>query len=307
MKPHLIWFALVIFFIAVLAIVGIGYPSAFKNSVHTYLPNQREVQTQPEKIHSITTILPTLSLTPSPLATPSSAVTLPDLTPGEQGIKVPILLYHYISVNLNTNDKTRNGLSTPPGIFEQQVQLLATNGFTTITLDELAAAFDKKYSLPAKPVILTFDDGYVDFYFNAFPLLRKYNMKAVVFIPTGLIGGGHYMTWPQIDEISRSPNIEVEAHSVHHYALAKVSDTILKEEVVQSKAILEQHVGHAINWMAYPYGSFDTRVVGAVKKAGYIGAITTLPGMWQYKSRFYYIPRYRAGTRLGKDFLKLLL
>ena len=132
-------------------------------------------------------------------------------------------------------------------------------------------------------------------------------MKGVAFIPTGLIGGGHYMTWAQVDEIGCLSNVEVEAHSVHHYALAKVSDAILKEEVEASKAILEQHVGRPVNWMAYPYGSFDNKVVAAVKRAGYIGAITTLPGVWQYKSRFYHIPRYRAGTRLGKDFLKLLM
>lgn len=249
--------------------------------------------------------LPVPILTATPTPTPKG-ISLPPLIPGERGIKVPVLLYHYISDNPNKDDKVRTGLSTPPSVFESQLQLLAANGNTTITFDQLAAILAGTMPLPTKPVILTFDDGYMDFYTQAFPLLRKYNMKAVAFIPTGLIGGGAYMTWDQIEEISKTSLVVFGAHSVHHYSLPQVREEVLRNEVEESKQVLEKHVGYTINWFAYPYGIFNERVVEEVRHAGFIGAVTTLPGAWQYQSRFLYIPRYRVGTKLGKDFLFLV-
>lgn len=238
--------------------------------------------------------------------TPKPENGLPALVRGEKAMHVSILLYHYVSFNPYKEDTVRTGLSTMPSSLEAQLQLLQNSGYTTISFDELAASFEGRSILPVKPVILTFDDGYADFYTNAYPLLQKYTMKGVVFIPTGLMGGGNYMTWKQIEEISRSPYVVFGAHSVHHYALSKVSQQILEQELIESKKVLEQHVGYPINWMAYPYGSFSENVVAAVKKAGYIGSVTTIPGSMQYRSRFFYIPRFRAGNRLGSDFLKLL-
>ncbi len=247
---------------------------------------------------------PTPTSTPTPTPTPKPLV--PPILPGERALKVPVLLYHYISLNPNKTDIARNGLSTAPDVFDQQLATLKTNGFTTVTFDELAAAFDGKMTLPAKPVILTVDDGYADFYYNAYPILQKYQMKAIAFIPTGLMGGGMYMTWAQIEELARSPYVIFGAHSIHHYFLSKIAPSVMVSEIVDSKRILEQHVGYTVNWFCYPYGGFNDAVVDAVKKAGYIGAITTLPGAWQYRSRFYYIPRYRAGNLLGANLLKLV-
>lgn len=245
-----------------------------------------------------------LLITPTP--TPTPQVYVPPTIPNERAMKVPILLYHYISVNPNNDDIPRNGLSTPPDILEKQLALLSTNGFTTISLDEMAAAFSGQFTMPQKPVILSFDDGYIDFYINAVPILRKYNMKAMAFIPTGLIGGRAYMTWAQIDELAKSPNVVFGAHTVHHAYLPKSSPATLATEVEESKSVLEKHVGYKVNWFAYPYGAFNEQVVSEIKRAGFIGSVTTLPGVWQYQSRFFYVPRYRAGTRTGNDLLKLV-
>ncbi|MBI3576667.1 polysaccharide deacetylase family protein [Candidatus Gottesmanbacteria bacterium] len=244
--------------------------------------------------------------TPKQPATASAQLMLPPVVVGERAYAVPILLYHYISVNANKDDKTRTTLSTPPVIFEQQLQLLQSHGFATITLDELAAALDGKITLPAKSVMLTFDDGYADFYANAVPLLRKYGMRGIAFIPTGLIGGGNYMTWGQIEELAKTPNVIFAAHSIHHWALTNVSAKVLQQEVSESKRVLEGHVGYRVNWFAYPYGVFNDAVVAAVRNAGFVGSATTLSGSWQYQSRLFYIPRYRAGTRTGASFLKLV-
>lgn len=248
------------------------------------------------------TQLPTPTVTPTPTPT---AFAVPSPLPGERGIKVPILLYHYISENPNKTDLARNGLSTPPAVLEQQLSALKAEGFTAISFDEMAAGFAGS-GLPNKPIILTFDDGYEDFYLNAYPLLTKYQMKATEFIPTGLIGGGLFMTWGQIEEMSRSPYITLEPHSVHHYYMTKLSDSQLTAEVEESKRVLESHIGYKTNWFCYPYGAFDDRIIAAVKRAGFVGGVTTLPGSWQYQSRFYYVTRYRAGVRTGESLLSLV-
>lgn len=240
----------------------------------------------------------------SPTPTPKPSV--PPPLPGERAIKVPVLLYHYISVNPYPEDTLRTGLSTTPDVFDQQLALLKSQGFTTITFDELAAAFEGTITLPPKPVILTVDDGYSDFYFNAYPILAKHQMKAINFIPTGLIGGDLYMTWKQIEELANSPYVMFGSHTVRHSFLPKVSPGDVISELTESKRVLEQHVGYNVNWFAYPYGAFDEAVVYQVKKAGFVGAVTTMPGMWQYKSHFVYIPRFRAGNLLGDNLLKLV-
>ena len=252
-------------------------------------------------------VSPVVSLLPTliPLFTPTPSI-LPPLFPGEQGVHVPVLLYHYISENPYKEDKVRSGLSTPPRVLDDQLKTLKSQGYSAITLDELGAFFDKKQLLPSKPLILTFDDGYVDFYTYAFPILTKYAMKGIAFLPTGLIGGGAYMTWKQVEEVGRSPFVAIGAHSVHHYALNKLNEESLTFEVTESKRVLEGHLGYPINWMAYPYGTFDERVARAVQAAGYIGSATTLPGAMQYRSRFLYLPRYRAGARSGVELVKFL-
>ncbi|MBI3385696.1 polysaccharide deacetylase family protein [Candidatus Gottesmanbacteria bacterium] len=242
--------------------------------------------------------------TPTPTPTPS-LLRLPPSTPGENAYKVPVLLYHYIEV-APPQDPARGALATPPDVLDTQFALLAAGGFTPITFDELAAAMNGKITLPAKPVILTFDDGYADFYANAYPILQKYHMKAVSFIPTGLIGGGNYMTWGQVEELARSPYVVFGAHSIHHPDLTRLSLAALRSEIVESKHTLESHVGYIVNWFAYPYGLFDENVVSDVRGAGYIGSVTTIPGSFQYQSRLFYIPRYRAGKRTGEDFLRLV-
>lgn len=278
------------------AILGVGY--AYQQTLTGWA---RTVSTAPgQDFSQVSKTMPTPSPRDHEFAVPSQI-------PGERGIRVSVLLYHYVSENGNKADTIRTSLSTHPRVFEQQLQLLQQNGFTTITFDELAAAFGGTFTMPGKPVILTFDDGYADFYTHVAPLLAKYQMKGIAFIPTGLMGGGNYMTWSQISELSRSPFVVFGAHSVHHWALNKIAHGQLVTELEESKRVLEEHVGYKVNWMAYPYGLFNDAVIAAAKAAGFIGGITTISGSWQYQSRFFSIPRYRVGNRLGADFLKLVM
>lgn len=193
-------------------------------------------------------------------------------------IKVPILTYHFIGNNPNPKDKARDSLSVSPDKFEAQMDYFAKAGYTPITLDTLYGIFNNQTSAPSKPVILTFDDGYIDFYVNAFPILRRFNFHAVSFIPTGLIGTSYYMNWNQIKEIQSSGLITFEAHSVNHVNLAGLSYARMLKELQDSKNILSSQTGYPVNFIAYPYGTSNALVYSAVRKAGYVGGVGTWYG-----------------------------
>lgn len=243
-----------------------------------------------------------LALNPKTEASPSSAPTsIPTPTPsylpytfGNQ-IKVPMLLYHYVGNNPNPADKRRDDLSVTPDKFEEQMKYLVDNGYHTTSLDTLYAALKKQISLPDKSVILTFDDGYVDFYYNAYPILKKYNLSATVFIPTGLMGGGAYLTWLQIQEMHSSGRITFGSHLVHHYHLPSLSRDAALFELKESKRVLQNQLGVPINFLAYPYGSTNTNIIELVKEAGYVGAVGTWAGKIQSEGTIFDMPRLRVG------------
>lgn len=193
-------------------------------------------------------------------------------------IKVPILTYHYIANNPRPQDVQRNALSVPPDKFEAEMQYLANNGYTPITLDTLYGIFNKQTTVPAKPVVLTFDDGYIDFYTIAFPILRRFNFHAVSFIPTGLIGGGYYMNWDQIKEIASSGLVTFEGHTVTHANLPSLSFEAALKQLTDSKNVLQANTNYPVNFVAYPYGSSNGSIRAAAQKAGYMGGLGTWYG-----------------------------
>ena len=193
-------------------------------------------------------------------------------------IKVPILTYHFIANNPNPKDKARDSLSVSPDKFEAQMDYLSKNGYTPITLDTLYGIYNGLAGAPAKPVILTFDDGYIDFYSNAFPILKRFNFHAVSFIPTGLIGGSYYMNWDQIKEIQASGLVTFESHSITHANLVSLKYDVLLKQLTDSKNVLSQQTGYPVNFIAYPYGASNALVYSAVRKAGYVGGVGTWYG-----------------------------
>ena len=109
-------------------------------------------------------------------------------------LKVPILMYHYIGYNPDPADKARYILATNPDNFKQQMKYLSDQSYQTISLDTLYAALKKQTTLPSKPIILTFDDGYEDFYTNAYPLLKKYNLKSTLYVIVNAVDKPGYIT-----------------------------------------------------------------------------------------------------------------
>ena len=220
-------------------------------------------------------------------------------------IKVPILTYHYIASNPNPKDRQRDALSTSPDKFEAQMDYLAKNGYTPITLDTLYGIFNNQTSTPAKPVVLTFDDGYIDFYTSAFPILRRFNFHAVEFIPTGLIGGSYYMNWNQIKEIQSSGLVTFEAHTVTHANLASLNYAAALKQLKDSKDVLYSQTGYPVNFIAYPYGVSNGSVQSAAKAAGFVGGLGTWYGRSSNPSMN--MPRIRISGQMSlKDFASRL-
>lgn len=246
--------------------------------------------------------------TPDSSSAPASSEPKP-VIPQNYGrsVHVPILTYHYIRVVTDPNDSAGLNLSVTPDKFDAQMGYLVSQGFNTITFDTLYAALKGQAVLPPKPIILTFDDGYQDFYVTAYPILKKYNLRAVSFIPTGLMNQGYYMSWVQIKEIDSSGLVSFQPHSVSHAALTTLDPAKLKYQITESKKVLETNLGKNVNTFAYPYGTSNDITWQAVKAAGFVGAVGTWYGTVESEDTIYDMPRVKiAGSIELPAYIKLV-
>jgi len=189
---------------------------------------------------------------------------------------VPILMYHYVRPLPGNDDPLGQRLSVSPEMFAAQMDWLAQHGYTPITLADLAAIRSGEMPAPARPIVLTFDDGYRDFYENAWPILRGHRFRATVFVITGSVGRPAYLTWGMIRELDRSGLIEIGGHTVHHTDLTQIADPTA--EIEDCARELQRELGHPVRSFAYPAGKFDARVEAATRAADFTLAVTTRPG-----------------------------
>lgn len=210
-------------------------------------------------------------------------------------LHVPILMYHYVRMVDEAHDKVGFLLSVTPENFDKQLTYLNEHGFTPISPQELYESLFNDKPLPSKPILITFDDGYEDFYTHAVSALAKHSIKATIFVPSDRIGTRNYMTWPQVDEIAQNPAITIASHTRHHVNLNDTVIDQLDNEISQSRLILEQHLGRAIDFFAYPYGMFNTEVIKEVKKVGYKLAFSTLGGSSHTVNDQYTLKRINIG------------
>lgn len=190
---------------------------------------------------------------------------------------MPILMYHHIREYSDSSDQTGINLSVSPTKLAEQLDLIKSSGYTTITFNDL-----NEGNIPSKPIILTFDDGYENFYQSAFPALKSREMKAVSYIITNDTGG-QYMTTDQVKEISEN-GIEIGSHTLSHPDLTKLSQGKLTDETKNSKEELEKIIGKPVVSFCYPSGQYNDAVVAAVEAAGYKFAVTTKPGVSNFSS-----------------------
>ncbi len=214
-----------------------------------------------------------------------------------EGPKILVLNYHQIE-NKNTS------LSVDVNSFDTQMKFLVDSGCITITPDELYAGLRGEIELPPKPVLITFDDGYLDNYRNAFPILKKYGLRATIFIiPAFTSVQPGYMTWEQLKEMEQS-GITIESHTLTHPKLEELPDDEIRSELLNSKTLLEQNLGHPIEFLAYPTGTYNLHIAGIAQDIGYKGAFTIKYGVVDRGSNFFAlerVPIFHTPTTM-KDF-----
>src|ERR1700730_771734 len=240
-----------------------------------------------------------------PAATPPSPESLiiaelvPKKAPVPSGLVtyVPILYYHYIRINPNPRDRVGFGLSTPPAMFRAQMQYLANHGFHVISLHEAVVAIKNHNGLPSRPVVLTFDDGYADFFTAAVPVLQSHGFTATSFVVSGRMGWGGYMTPGQV-VAADSMGFTIGAHTVDHVALAAQPPARATWEMKQSKLTLEGLLGHPVADFAYPYGSFNPYDMAQAKSLGFETAVSTMSGSLHAAGQLFLLSRLRIGGGL---------
>jgi len=220
------------------------------------------------------------------------------LAPGPLAIRVPILMYHYIRVNPEAHDRMGFALSVTPADFAAQMTWLTRNGYHPITTNELYSYLSGARGLPSRPVILTFDDGYADFYNTALPILRSHDFTAVAYVVSGFVGRSGYMSAEQVVAADRA-GIEIGSHTVDHVNLARQSSAGMHYQVTASKQALERLLGHPVYSFCYPYGGFNSAAAWAVQSAGYRDATTTKFGFVETMPGRYVWGRVRIGGGEG--------
>ena len=195
--------------------------------------------------------------------------------------RASILMYHSVSDVAHSRFRR---FTIAPHVFAEQMAYLYQHGYTPITVTQYIKALTQKtHTLPDRPVVLTFDDGFADFFTAALPRLKQYNFAATLYVATAFIGDTSrwllyereaarlMLNWEELTEISNS-GIECGAHSHSHPQLDILPYIQAQNEIIQSRKLLEQHLYCEVSSFAYPFGYHTSRIRQLVREAGYTSA-----------------------------------
>jgi len=187
---------------------------------------------------------------------------------------IPILTYH----NFTKDESSSYEMNIVE--FEKQMDYLAAHNYSVISLSEVFKGL-KDGQLPPKPIVITIDDGFKSTYTLAYPVLKKYNFPATLFLYTDFIEKNSYsLTWEEIREMTKN-NIEIGSHTLSHCNLLKYQENEnyetyldrIRGEIILSKEILESKMGGKVRFFAYPYGVYSPIIKNIVIQAGYEGIL----------------------------------
>ena len=202
--------------------------------------------------------------------------------------RVPALLYHHFIQQTAPElkkDKYHPVYFCYDTAFEQQMSYLQRAGYTAISLDDFIAFQDGKKALPPKPIIISFDDGFMSNYLYAFPILKKYEMTATIFVTVDPNSPNFKkyadvdlpLTHEQLKEM-RAYGISIESHSMTHRYLSELRPEVIRWELQESKRCLENLLQKPVRYIAIPSGAYDRTVKELVKETGYSAAFCMLKG-----------------------------
>jgi peptidoglycan/xylan/chitin deacetylase (PgdA/CDA1 family) len=209
---------------------------------------------------------------------------------------IPVLMYHSIAPEQQSAVHPYYRTTTPPALFDQHLRFLQQQGYMSCSLTDAITQLREPVSTTGKPVVITFDDGFGDFYHNAFPILQRHGFTATVFLPTAYIGenpipfnGKDCMTWQQVRELHRK-GVKFGSHTVHHPQLRSLSLQAIDTELLESKSTIEDKLGCPVTSFAYPYAfpqtdsNFKEQLRDSLRRAGYDNGVCTVLGRANRKS-----------------------
>lgn len=198
--------------------------------------------------------------------------------------KIPVLLYHRIGY-------TAGPLTIVPERLEADLRLLRDFGYHTLTLEQFQSyVFNRTGDLPDNPLLITFDDGYLDNYQYAYPLLKKYGMTGTFFIITGLLWEQDRLRPEHIVEMAQA-GMSFGSHTVSHRQLGQLSGADVQDELNSSRSTMESVLAKPVQLLAYPQGSYNAQTIQAAREKGYIGAFTTAYGTCSRSADFFELKR----------------
>jgi peptidoglycan/xylan/chitin deacetylase (PgdA/CDA1 family) len=198
---------------------------------------------------------------------------------------VPILCYHRFGTAASAAG-WGGKMTVSPTNFALQLDWLARNGYHVVRLAQVQAFLEGKQALPKRSVVITFDDGYESVYRHALPVLRKYNFPATLFVYTDFIGAGDALSWAQLQELSASGLVSVQAHSKTHRNLIERSTgetderyrQMLELEARAPREAIERKLAAPVRQYAYPYGDANEAVLDVLGRQQYQLGVTVNPG-----------------------------
>lgn len=224
-----------------------------------------------------------------------------------RSFELPILLYHRVDRRASTLPPVTRRLTVDPRDFAAQMSWLSRHDFHPVTQHQLLRGLEGE-PLPCRPLLITFDDGYSDVLANATPVLRRLGMPATMYVITDRppMRNSGFLSWRGVKELDRK-GFDIGSHTVTHRPLTTLSSEAVGEELGRSRRELERRLGHPVQWLAYPFGAVDARVVELARRAGYVLAVTTRPGLVEVASDRLELPRFEILDSTGVTGLAELL
>jgi peptidoglycan/xylan/chitin deacetylase (PgdA/CDA1 family) len=225
-----------------------------------------------------------------------------------QAAGIPILMYHSISAPNDSNRHPYYQTVTSPHVFEQHLKFLRDSGYKSIGLTDALSRLHESPPDHARTVVITFDDGFADFYSQAFPLLSQYGFTATMFLPTSYIDraprkfkGVECLTWSQARELQKA-GMHFGSHTVTHPQLKNLGPKELETEIRCSKRTIEDELGTAVASFSYPYafpetdGPFRQRLGGLLEENGYQNGVSTIIGTANAAGARFFLKRLPINT-----------
>jgi len=222
---------------------------------------------------------------------------------------IPILYYHQVHPSAPE--------SVSPDFFEQQIYFLKKQGFNFISLREFFDEHVRENFWGGKNIVITFDDGYEDNYLYAFPIIKKFGLKCTIFISTYFIENKclfpwhnsklgadkdfKMLSWEQIEEMSKY-GIEFGSHTVSHPDLTILNDSDIRKELEESRVTIENHTNQSVDFLCYPFGRYNQRVIRVASELGYQGACTEIYGRNNKDTPAYELQRLNVSSTIQGSF-----